>query len=119
MSRSRAEVLDAIAEIKNLLIDNEFNSATKRVMDFATEFGVNPKAENESTDLRRRFNKLRAEKRSPSGQDFESRESRLTQDILDFIGAIAEKYTVEEKAFDALRFANTFYFTFINNISCF
>ena len=97
MSRSRAEVLAAIKEIKVLIIDNEFNLATKRVMDFATEFGVNPQAENESTDLRRRFNKLRADKRSPLGQDLEARESQLTQDILDFISSIAEQYPVEEE----------------------
>ena len=97
MSRSRAEVLAAIQEIKDLLIDNEFNLATKRVMDFATEFGVNPKAEIESTDLRRRFNKLRAERRLPSNQDFGKIESKLNRDIQDFINSIAEKYSVEEE----------------------
>ena len=77
------------SEIEKLIAANELNTATKRVMDFVTEFAANKKRKQEAIDIRARYTALREESRRYGRTDLENQElSKLRYRILDFIDSV-------------------------------
>ena len=84
-------------EIEKLITANELNTATKRVMDFVSDFAINRKRKQEAIDIRASYNALREESRRYGKTDLENQElSKLRYRILDFIEAIKDEGSIEE-----------------------
>ncbi len=77
-------------EIQKLVENNQFNEATKRLMDFVADFGTNKVSKRDATHIRRRFTALRDEKRRFPERDFTDKETNLSDGILDLVELILE-----------------------------
>lgn len=79
-------------EIEKLIAANELNTATKRVMDFVSDFAANRKRKQEAIDIRASYNTLREESRRYGKTDLENQElSKLRYRMLDFIDVIKDE----------------------------
>ena len=89
-------------EIERLIAANELNTATKRVMDFVSDFAANRKRKQEAIDIRASYNALREENRRYGKTDEESQElSRLRYRIMEFLDIVKDESPVtEEVKFD-------------------
>ncbi len=78
-------------EILTLVADNQLDLATKKLMDFATNFGRYKNRRGEALDIRRSFNEWRERQRrfEVSSSDL----SRLVHRITDLIDQILDEYT--------------------------
>jgi ABC-2 type transport system ATP-binding protein len=84
-------------EIERLIAANELNTATKRVMDFVSEFAANRKRKQEAIDIRASYNALREESRRYGRTDLENQElSKLRYRILDFIEIIKDEDVIPQ-----------------------
>ncbi|MBW4465542.1 MAG: ABC transporter ATP-binding protein [Pegethrix bostrychoides GSE-TBD4-15B] len=77
-------------EIQNLIEDNQLDAATKKMMDFSTNFGRHAGRRIEALDIRRSFNQWREEKRRFGESSIDS--SRLVYKIMDLIGQIMDEW---------------------------
>jgi len=92
-----ADIHERISEIEQLIAANELNTATKRVMDFASDFGSAHK--KEAINLRRRYNELREEKRQiGSSADVDRKLTQLCDSLLGFLEHIQEQSAAESPA---------------------
>jgi ABC-2 type transport system ATP-binding protein len=83
------------SEIETLIAANELNTATKRVMDFVSDFANNRKRKHEAIDIRASYYALREESRRYGKTDEENQElSRIRYRILDFIEIVKEESTI-------------------------
>jgi ABC-2 type transport system ATP-binding protein len=87
------------SEIEKLITSNELNTATKRVMDFVTDFGINRKRKQEAIDIRASYNALREESRRFGKTDEENQElSRLRYRILDFLDTVKDENPIIQES---------------------
>jgi len=87
------------SEIENLIASNELNTATKRVMDFVSDFAANRKRKLEAIDIRASYTALREESRRYGKTDLENQElSKLRYRILEFVEVIKEETSIPEPA---------------------
>jgi ABC-2 type transport system ATP-binding protein len=86
------------SEIEKLIAANELNTATKRVMDFVSDFAANRKRKQEAIDIRASYNALREESRRYGKTDSENQElSKLRYRILDFIEVIKDESFIPQE----------------------
>ena len=86
------------SEIENLIASNELNTATKRVMDFVSDFAANRKRKQEAIDIRASYTALREESRRIGKTDIENQElSKLRYRILDFIEVIKDESSISNQ----------------------
>lgn len=85
-------------EIENLIASNELNTATKRVMDFVSDFAANRRRKQEAIDIRASYTALREETRRFGKTDLDNQElSKLRYRILDFIEVVKDESSVVEQ----------------------
>lgn len=82
-----------VVEIQELIAGNELSAATKRLMDFVTDFGTERKARIEALNLRRQYNELNTEVRQFGATDDTRRQtSRLCATILGFLEDVKDRF---------------------------
>ena len=90
-SSTTQEIRQAKArKIEQLVENNQLDLATKQLMDFIADFGTSEVTKRDATHIRRRFNKLREDKRRFPERDVSERETQLVDSILDLIKSIIE-----------------------------
>lgn len=96
-----ANIIDRKAEIELKIQSNNLDVATKRVMDFVTDFSESKSKRREATNIRANFTVLRKEHRI-SGimtREIEQRFNSLRNQILDLIDEIEEGFaSIEEES---------------------
>jgi len=85
-------------EIENLIASNELNTATKRVLDFVSDFSKNRKRRQEAIDIRATYNATREEIRRYGKTDDENQSlSQLRNRILGFIDDVKSEYLIPQE----------------------
>ncbi len=83
---------ERIVEIESLIASNELNVATKRLMDFVSDFSANRKRNREVITIRSTFNDLREDMRLyGKTNEVNNRLIRLRNQILEFLDIITDE----------------------------
>ncbi len=89
-SSTTLKIQKRAAEIRQLVENNQFNLATKRLMDFIADFGTSTVTKRDATHICRRFNSLREKKRLYPERDWDEKYTMLVDSILDSIDSIVD-----------------------------
>jgi hypothetical protein len=89
MAMDNTHIDIAIQEVYQLIEDNQLYFATKKVMDIATNFGIDNSRRIEALDIIRTYNAWRADARAfPGRQHTQEDSSRIVYRIGDFLDQI-------------------------------
>jgi len=88
------DIVSRATELENLVAANELNSATKRLLDFVTDFPTNRRRRREIIIVRSTYNELREELRLYGKTDsVNHRTMKLRSQILESVDVIKEEYS--------------------------